>query len=64
MISGALIMAGVAMLCTAAAIALFRRPTPTDASVYRNRIAATMLLAAGIMLAVYARTLHHWDAAA
>lgn len=64
MTSGALIMAGVAALCTVAAIWLFSRPTPTAASVYRNRIASTMLLAAGIMLAVYAWTLHLWDAAA
>jgi hypothetical protein len=62
--SAALIMAGVALLCSVAALILFRRPTPTEASVYRNRIAGTMLLTAGIMLAVYAWTLHMWDAAA
>ena len=61
--SGALIMGGVAMLCAAGALILLRRATPTEASIYRNRIATTMLAAAAIILAAYALALHRWDAA-
>jgi len=62
--SGALIMALVALVCAAGAVFLFLRAAPGEASVYRNRIAATMLTAAAMILAAYAWTLHGWDAAA
>ena len=61
--SGAFVMAGVALLCALGAGVLFVRPTPSEAAVYRHRIAATMLLAAAMILAVFAWTLHSWDAA-
>jgi hypothetical protein len=57
-----LIMALVALLCAGGAVTLFLRRTPSEASIYRHRIAATMLAAAAIILAAYAWTLHSWDA--
>ena len=61
--SAALIMGGVAILCGILAVMIFRRATPTEAAVYRNRIAATMLAAGAIILVAYALALHRWDAA-
>ncbi|UVO55219.1 hypothetical protein [Sphingomonas sp. SUN039] len=58
-----LLMALVALLCTAGSIWLVRRRARTEAAIYRHRIAATMLAAAAIILIAYAWTLHSWDAA-
>ena len=57
-----LIMALVALICAGGATFLARRPAPSEASIYRHRIAATMLAAGAIILAAYAWTLHSWDA--
>jgi hypothetical protein len=57
-----LIMAIIALVCAGGAMTLFLRPAPSEASVYRHRIAATMLAAAAIILMAYAWTLHRWDA--
>ena len=62
-VSGPLIMAGVALLCAILAIFLFLRPTPSEAAVYRHRIAATMLASAAITLAGFAWALHRLAAA-
>ncbi len=51
-------MAGVALLCAVGAIFVLVQSTPSEAAVYRNRIAATMLTAAAIILAGSAWTLH------
>jgi hypothetical protein len=55
-------MALVALLCAGGAVTLFLRPAPSEASIYRHRIAATMLTAGAIILAAFAWTLHSWDA--
>lgn len=57
-----LIMALVALICAGGAMFLFLRPAPSEASIYRHRIAATMLAAGAIILAAFAWTLHRWDA--
>jgi hypothetical protein len=57
-----LLMAIVALICAGGAVTLVLRPAPNEASVYRHRIAATMLAAAAIILTAYAWTLHSWDA--
>ena len=57
-----LIMALVALLCAGGAVLLYLRPAPSDAAIYRHRIAATMLAAGAIILAGFAWTLHRWDA--
>jgi hypothetical protein len=57
-----LIMALVALICAGGATFLVLRPAPSEASIYRHRIAATMLAAGAIILAAYAWTLHSWDA--
>ncbi len=56
--SSALIMIGVALLCALGAVFLFFRPTRSEAAVYRNRIAATMLAAAALALVGSAWALH------
>jgi len=58
-----LLMVLVALLCATGTIVLVRRRAPTEAAVYRHRIAATMLAAAAIILTAYAWALHSWDAA-
>ena len=60
--SASLIMAAVAILCAALALIIFKLPTPSEAAVYRARVAATMLGAAALILAFYAFALHRWDA--
>jgi hypothetical protein len=57
-----LIMALVALICAGGATFLALRSAPSEASIYRHRIAATMLAAGAIILAAYAWTLHSWDA--
>ena len=57
-----LIMGTVALICAGGAAFLFLRPAPSEASVYRHRIAATMLVAGALILAGFALTLHSWDA--
>ena len=56
------IMALVALACAIGAAIFFLRPAPNEASIYRHRIAATMLAAGAIILAGFAWTLHSWDA--
>ena len=63
MISAPAIMALVALACAILATALVLRATPTEHSVYRNRIAATMLAAGAIILAGFAYALNSWGAA-
>ncbi len=58
-----LLMAFVALICATGAATLAMRPAPTEAAVYRHRIAATMLAAAAIILTAYAWALHSWDVA-
>ncbi len=58
-----LIMVGVALLCAIGALFLFLRPTHSEAAVYRNRIAATMLASAALALAGSAWALHGLAAA-
>jgi hypothetical protein len=57
-----LIMALVALACASGAAVFMLRPAKSEASIYRHRIAATMLTAGAIILAAYAWTLHRWDA--
>jgi hypothetical protein len=57
-----LIMALVALACAVGAAILYLRPAPSEASVYRHRIAATMLAAGAILLAGFAWTLHGLNA--
>jgi hypothetical protein len=57
-----LIMMLVALVCAGGAVTFFLRPAKSDASIYRHRIAATMLAAGAIILAAFAWTLHSWDA--
>ena len=57
-----LIMALVALLCAGGAVTLLLRPSQSEASIYRHRIAATMLAAGALILAGFAWTLHSWDA--
>ena len=61
--SAPLIMLGVALLCAVAALFFYRRATPSEAAVYRHRIAATMLASAAITLAIFAWVLHGLAAA-
>ncbi len=58
-----LLMALVALLCAGGAAALFVRATPSEASVYRHRIAATMLAAGALILAGFAWALYSWSVA-
>lgn len=58
--SAPVLMALVALLCGVGAYLFFARATRSEASVYRNRIAATMLAAAAIILIAYAYALHSW----
>lgn len=55
------IMAIVALLAAAAGIAVLLRRTGSEASVYRHRIAGTMLVALSIILAGYAIALRSWS---
>ena len=59
--TGAILMFVVALVCAAAAFWTVRRPIHSEASVYRNRIAATMLGAAGLVLAGFAAALLSWN---
>ena len=61
--SAPLLMALVAALCGLGALVLFLRATPSEASVYRHRIAATMLATGALTLAGFAWALHSWDTA-
>ena len=55
-------MAVVALLAGAGALYCMARRTTSEASVYRNRIAGTMLAAAALTLGGFAWALHSWDA--
>ncbi len=57
-----LIMMLVALACAIGAVTFFLRAAPNEASIYRHRIAATMLAAGAIILAGFAWMLHRWDA--
>ena len=59
--SAALLMAFVALLCAGGSFAVWRRATRSEASVYRNRIAATMLGAGALILTGYAIALVYWQ---
>lgn len=59
--TAAILMALVALACAGGALYVFRRATHSEASVYRNRIAATMLGAGAIILAGFAFALHSWS---
>lgn len=56
------VMALVASVAAITAIAIATRPAPTEAAVYRRRIAGTMLGAAAIILGGFAFALHSWRA--
>ena len=62
LLTAPLVMAAVALVCAGGAAILFVRPAKSEASIYRHRIAATMLAAGAIILAACAWTLHSWDA--
>ena len=62
MISAPAVMALVALACAIGAALVFMRPTPSEAAIYRNRIAATMLAAGAIILAGFAFALNSWSA--
>lgn len=62
--SAPVIMALVALLAGGAGIAVFVRAAPSEASVYRHRIAGTMLVSLSAILFAYAWALHSWSAAA
>ena len=62
MSTAVILMAIIALLCLVGGGALGFKRTASQAAVYRNRIAATMLGAAGIVLFGYALTLRAWDA--
>ena len=55
-----IIMAVVALLAAAGAGYFMWRPVRSDASVYRNRIAGTMLGAAALTLGGFAWALYSW----
>jgi len=57
-----LLMALVALLCAGGALTFFLKPTRSEASVYRHRIAATMLAAAALILAGSAWAFHSLNA--
>lgn len=59
--TAAIIMFAVALVCGSIAFWLFARTARTDASVYRNRIGATMLGAGAIILVAYAAALWSWS---
>ncbi len=61
--SAPLVMALVALTCAVGGAVLFMRATPSEASVYRNRIAATMLAAGALILAGFAFALNSWGGA-
>ena len=58
--SAPVVMALVALACAVGGAVLFTRATPSEASVYRNRIAATMLAAGALILAGFAFALNSW----
>ena len=58
--SAPLVMAIVALIAGAGAIFFMARRTTSEASVYRNRIAGTMLAAAALTLGGFAWALHSW----
>lgn len=59
--TGALVMAAVALACAGLSLVLFVKPVRSEAGTYRNRIAATMLAAAAIILVAYAYALYSWS---
>lgn len=59
----AILMAIVALACAGGALYVARRTTHSEASVYRNRIAGTMLGAGAIILIAYAFALYSWNVA-
>ena len=61
--TGAIIMFVVAIVCAGGAWWVFARSTHSEASVYRNRIAATMLAAGALILAGFAAALLSWGVA-
>lgn len=60
LISAPLVMAVVALLALAGAVYTATRPTASEAAVYRQRIAGTMLGAGAIILGGFAFALHSW----
>lgn len=58
-----LVMAAVAGLAGLGAFFFMRRATTSEASVYRNRIAAAMLGAAALTLGGFAFALYSWSRA-
>ena len=62
LVSAPLVMAIVALLALAAAAYTFTRPAASEAAVYRQRIAGTMLGAGAIILGGFAFALSSWGA--
>lgn len=60
---GAYLMFGVAALCAVLGVVWFLKPAKSDASVYRHRIGATMLIGAAMILTGYAIALVSWSRA-
>ena len=60
--AASIIMGIVALLAGIGGFVVFGRRTPSEASVYRHRIAGTVLLALSASLAIYAFALHGWEA--
>ena len=58
---GAYLMFAVAAVCAIGGVVWFLKPTKSDASVYRHRIGATMLIGAAMILTGYAIALVTWS---
>lgn len=58
---GIYLMFGVAAVCAILAVVWFLKPTRSEASVYRHRIGATMLMGGAMVLTGFAFALLSWS---
>lgn len=58
---GVILMFAVAALCAVLAVVWFLKPARSEASVYRHRIGATMLMGGAMVLTVFAIALLTWS---
>lgn len=59
--TAALVMVAIAVALLVLGGVLFLKPVRSEAGTYRNRIAATMLVAASIILGGFAAALFSWS---